>query len=141
MTNKLSECVELKMSASEMARSIVIDAGGGFDPQTESMATVIRRAANNLKPRNATERGRIRAAAYGEAGDKILNWLRNKDAERQSRRHEAIAGGIAESIARLETLIDRLDRSPDAFLRRQADPLRIDRDRLRNAALRMGGID
>jgi len=141
MTNELSEFVERQMSASELARSIVIDAGGGFDPQTESMATVIRRATKNLRPRNGTERGRIRAAAYGEAGDKILNWLRNKDAERRERRHEAIADGIAASIARLETLIDRLDRSPDDFLRHKADPLRVERDRLRDAARRMGRVD
>lgn len=122
------------MSASELARNIVIDAGGGWDPQTESMATVIRRAAKNLSPRNTTERGRIRAAAYGEAGDKILNWLRNKDAERKARRHEAITDGISANIARLETLIDRLERSGDPFLRAQADGFRQQHLRLRSLA-------
>lgn len=93
------------MSASELAHRIVIEAGGGYDPSTESLATVVRRAMQRLSPRNETERRRIRAAAYREAGDKTLNWLRARNAELQRRNTKAIQAAAHGDFARLEQRI------------------------------------
>lgn len=122
------------MSAAELAHRIVVEAGGGYDPRVESLATVIRRAMQRLSPRNETERRRIKAAAYREAGDKTLNWLRMKNAERQRRNMAAVSEGHRRDMERYEALIAWMGSVDPDFYRADIDGYRERVRRLRSLA-------